>query len=105
MPDRTDNVIALFRMHVVTPGAAVCRSFSAAGAGWPRASRPDQRNGKIVREVPVDPSDLEKPAGDDGGFELAYQGRGREPVASGQAVLHGGGTHGVSGVDERRAGL
>jgi hypothetical protein len=40
MPDRTDNVIALFRMHVVTAGAAVSISLMAAGAGWPQASSP-----------------------------------------------------------------
>ena len=50
----------------------------------------------------------EKPAGDHRGFERARQGCGkdaRQPVASGQAILHGDRAHDLSGFDERRAGL
>jgi hypothetical protein len=38
MPDRTDNLLALFRMHVATAGAVMSISLMAAGAGWPQAS-------------------------------------------------------------------
>jgi hypothetical protein len=40
MPDRTDNLVALFRTHAATAGAVVSISLMAAGAGWPQASSP-----------------------------------------------------------------
>ena len=40
MPDRTANLVALFRTHAATAGAVVSISLMTAGAGWPQASSP-----------------------------------------------------------------
>ena len=40
MPDRTCNLIALFKSHVAAAGAVLSISLMTAGAGWPQASAP-----------------------------------------------------------------
>jgi hypothetical protein len=83
MLDRPANLIELSRMHAATaaagsaaalacrPGASSANSASAGractitgSAGARRESRPVQRNGKILREIPVGLSGPEKPERD-----------------------------------------
>jgi hypothetical protein len=40
MPDRTDNLIALFKSHVAAAGAVLSISLMIASAAWPQASAP-----------------------------------------------------------------
>jgi hypothetical protein len=40
MPDRTGNLIALFKSHVAAVGAVLSISLMTAGAGWPQTSVP-----------------------------------------------------------------
>jgi len=59
MPDRTDNLLALFRTHVATAGAVVSISLMTAGAGWPQASSPPYSLGvqtPAQQAVPDEPS-------------------------------------------------